>query len=224
MHRFLGGVTFTVAAVATMGVVAGPASGQQAEPPIIDIPVDTVVRGEPGTEHELATVPVDAADVGLECTVVADGTNNPSVHENTDLLVRSGDSEVTVPDVEREPGAVTEATDTIVLGPDVAVFVRLGPDEVFSGGTVVTVDCSESPTTTESTTTTTAPATTATTELATTTTMPATSETTLHNNPGPTLPNTGAGTDGLLVAAGLILLVGAGALVGSAKLRQRSHT
>jgi LPXTG-motif cell wall-anchored protein len=147
------------------------------------------------------------------------------VHPGTNLIVRSGDSEVVVPDVEREPGAVTPATGTPVLGTEITVSVQFGPDEVFSGGLVVTVDCTQTTTTTESTTTTTEPETT-TTEGASITTVQGTIENTTSTiNTTPTLPNTGSsGTDGMLVVAGLVLLVGAGALVGSAKLRQRSHS
>jgi LPXTG-motif cell wall-anchored protein len=213
MRRFLGVMTF---AVATMAVVALPASAQD-EPPVIDIPLETVARGAAGTEQELTTVPVDAEDVGQQCSVVADGTNNSSVHENTDLLVRSGESEVAVLDVEREPEAVTQASGTLVLGPEISVFVRFGPDGVFSGGVVLTVDCTQTTTTSEAPTTTVAETTTSA-AAPTTTVWDETPTTTV-----PELPNTGAGTDGLLVAAGLILLLGAGALVGSAKLRQRSH-
>lgn len=224
MHRYLGGVALAVATVVTVGVVAGPASAQEDEPPIIDIPLDTVAEGEAGTEAQLAVVDVDPDDVGKECSVVADGANNESVHEGTNLIVRSGDSEVTVPDVEREPGIVTPATGTLVLGEQVTVSVQFGPDEIFSGGLVVTVDCSESPTTTTTeSTTTTAPAN-PTTAPPTPTTATPPSNPGSSGNPSPTLPNTGAGTDAMLVVAGLILLVGAGALAGSAKLRQRSQS
>jgi LPXTG-motif cell wall-anchored protein len=220
MHRYLGGAAFAVAAVATVVVIAGPASAQD-EPPIIEIPVDTVAEGAPGTEEQLATVDVDEADVGQQCSVVADGTNNESVHPGTNLIVRSGDSEVVVPDVEREPGAVTPATGTLVLGTEVTVSVQFGPDEVFSGGLVVTVDCTQ----TTTTSTTTPSESTTTTEGASITTVQGTLETTTTSmNTTPTLPETGSsGTDGMLVVAGLVLLVGAGALVGSAKLHQRSQ-
>jgi hypothetical protein len=83
--------------------------------------------------------------VGQECSVVVEGLNNESVHPGTDLLVRSGTSEVVASDVERAPNAVTEATGTLVLGTEVTVYVRLGPDGVFSGGLVVTAECEPVP-------------------------------------------------------------------------------
>jgi hypothetical protein len=76
---------------------------------------------------------------------VAQGVNNHSVHPDTDLVVRSGDSEVVAHDIEREPDARTEAEGTLVLGPQVAIYIRLGPLEVFSGGLVVTVECTPTP-------------------------------------------------------------------------------
>ena len=89
-----------------------------------------MVRGAPGSEPLLATTPVAPADVGRQCTVVVDGENNASVHPDTDVLVRSGASEVVAPDVERAPNVDTGATGTLVLGADVSVLVRLGPDGV----------------------------------------------------------------------------------------------
>jgi hypothetical protein len=149
MRRYLGALAFAVAGV---GFASAPVWAQ--DDPGFDIPLDTVVRGEEGSVHLLATEPVAAQDVGRECEVVVVGANNPSVHPNTDLLVRSGDSEVEVLDVERAPDVITEATGTIVLDTEVSVSVRLGADEVFSGGLVMTLDCPTPPstTTTESTT------------------------------------------------------------------------
>lgn len=135
-RRLFSGVALAVVA---SGLVSAPAWAQGT--PILEIPLDTVVQGAPGSEHLLATVPVAPADVGRECTVVAEGTNNESVHPNTDLLVRSGGDEVVAFDVERAPNVITEASGTLVLGPDLSVTVRLGPDGVFSGGLVVTVEC-----------------------------------------------------------------------------------
>jgi len=217
MRRFLSVVGFAVAPVV---FVATPAWAQ-AEP-ILEIPLGTVVRGAPGSEHLLATVPVAPEDVGQECGAVVVGANNSSVHPNTDLFLRSGGSEVVALDVEREPAAVTETAGTLVLGTDVSIFVRLGADGVFSGGGLtVTLDCPPETTTTEApTTTTTVPV--ETTAESSTTVAPSTT-TSVAVTPSATLPKTGSGTDGLVVAAGVVLLVGAGALLGSAKLRRRGQ-
>lgn len=143
MRRSWGVVAFTVAGV---GFVSTPAGAQ--DHPSFDIPLDTIERGEEGSEHLLATEEVPAEDVGRECEVVAEGANNHSVHPNTDLLVRSGDSEVEMLDVEQESEGTIEATDTLVLDTEISVLVRFGPDEVFSGGLVVALDCPTPPSTT----------------------------------------------------------------------------
>ena len=78
---------------------------------------------------------------GRQCSVAAEGINQESVHPNSDLLVRSGGGEVALLDVERAPNVRTEATGTLTLGTDVSVFVRLGPDGLFLGGLVLTIDC-----------------------------------------------------------------------------------
>jgi LPXTG-motif cell wall-anchored protein len=211
MRRFLG---VMASAVAATGFAAVPAWAQ--EQAVVEIPLDTVVRGESGSEHLLATESIAPEDAGRECRVAAEGVNNESTHPNTDLVVRSGGSEVVVPDVEREPDVRTEAAETIVLGTDVSVFVRLGADGVFSGGLLVTIECGAPPSTTTTTTekpTTTTVSTTTTTAESPTTTAPA---------PAPTLPETGGDNDGLLVVAGISLLVGGAALVG-AKLAKQRH-
>jgi hypothetical protein len=124
--------------VAVAGCFSAPGSQDRI---VIEIPIDTVARGAPGTVHVLTTTPVAPEDVGRECAVAAEGTNNESVHPNTDLLVRSDTGEVVLADVERAPNVRTEATDTHTVGTEISVAVRLGPDGVFSGGLVVDLDC-----------------------------------------------------------------------------------
>jgi LPXTG-motif cell wall-anchored protein len=216
MRRFLGVMAFAVAAT---GFAAVPAYAQ--EQTAFEIPLDTVVRGAPGSEHLLATEQVAPDDQGRECSVVVEGLNNESTHPNTDVLVRSGGSEVVALDVERVPDVRTEADGTIVLGTEISAFLRLGADGVFSGGLVVTFECAkpqpttttttEKPTTTTVSTTTTVPEQPTTSESPTTTSPPA----------APTLPKTGGGSNGLLVAAGMSLLIGGAALVGAKLAKQR---
>jgi LPXTG-motif cell wall-anchored protein len=215
MRRFLGVMAFAVAA---MGFVSVPAWAQ--EQTVFEVPLDTVVRGAPGSEHLLATEQVAPEDQGRECSVVVEGLNNESTHPNTDVLVRSGGSEVVALDVERAPDVRTEADGTIVLGTEISAFVRLGSDGVFSGGLVVTVECAQPPTTT---TTTEKPTTTTVSTTTTVPEQPTTSESPTTTSPAaaPTLPKTGGDSDGLLVAAGISLLIGGAALVGAKLAKQR---
>ena len=136
MRRFL---SVVVCGVVAAGFAVAPAAAQDGT--VITVPVDTVVRGAPGSEYLVASVAVAAEDVGRQCSVAAEGINQESVHPNSDLLVRSGGGEVALLDVEREANVRTEATGTLTLGTDVSVFVRLGPDGLFSGGLVLTIDC-----------------------------------------------------------------------------------
>jgi hypothetical protein len=131
------------ALVALLAGVFGVAQAQEAQQvPTIDIPIDTVVDDAPPFEqHILATQAVDPADEGKSCEVTIIGTNQESMHPGNNLVVGSNGSSVTAFDVEREPGAITEAVGTLVLGPTVTVELFLGPDHVFSAGLVVSIDC-----------------------------------------------------------------------------------
>jgi hypothetical protein len=99
------------------------------------IPLDTVVRGDPESVHLLteAAIPIDKR--GLRCSVQS--TNNRSVHPDTDLLVSSGTSMVTLFDVERERRGTTDGDAPLTLGETATVEVQLGGDGVFSGGLFV---------------------------------------------------------------------------------------
>lgn len=125
----------------------------------INIPIDTVVRNvEAGTVVLLTDPPVEVPSelVGQECTVVAQSKNQSSVHPGNDLLVETGDSQVLIADVEAKPGATVNAIGTVVLSSEITVSLVMGPDEVFSAGVDVLVDCAPGATTTTAAPTTTA--------------------------------------------------------------------
>jgi hypothetical protein len=148
----------------------------------ITIPVETVVRAPEGSITDFEPViQVPEEYQGQECSVVAHAQNQGSVHPGNDLLVTSGSSQVVIPDVEAEPGGSVQGEGTLVLGSTIVVSLRMGPDEVFSAGFDVVVDCQpdETTTTTIEVTTTTTPATTTTTAEGTTTTVPAITSTTI---------------------------------------------
>lgn len=130
----------------------------------LEIPVDTVVRGDEGDVVELVTVPVEADEVGMVCDITVVGENNPSLHPNSDLIITSNGASFEVPDVEAEvEGTTRGGVEGVVLGEQVMVEVRLGQDGVFSGGMVLTSECAPPEVApTEATTTTTTVATTTT--------------------------------------------------------------
>lgn len=144
--------------VVAMLAVPTAASMALAETMTIDIPLTTVIKDEPNTEHVLATMDVPPELVGATCDVVAIATNQQSVHPGNDLIVSSDDSSVRLVDVERAPGVVTEADGQLILSDVVTVTLFLGNDEdgrgTFSAGMTVEITCQPAPTTTTTTSTT----------------------------------------------------------------------
>ena len=107
---------------------------------IVEVPIDTVVRGEPGEVKLIdppGVVAVPADKVGVQCSVHETSQNNTSVHPNNDLIVTSGGDSVTLFDVESGSGVRVDGDGLLTLGETVQVEVRLGGDGVFSGGFIV---------------------------------------------------------------------------------------
>ncbi|MDY7103356.1 MAG: hypothetical protein S0880_19405 [Actinomycetota bacterium] len=100
-----------------------------------------------GSETELATVDVPAEVQGASCEGEAQADNQSSVHPNNDLIIRTGDVEAIIEDVEDEPGKNSVTAGSVVLGETISVSLRMGVDEVFSGGIVVSIDCTTPPAT-----------------------------------------------------------------------------
>lgn len=209
------------------------------------IPIDQVVRGQSGEEHLLVEVPLDEDMFGLSCPVHAVSDNQESVHPDSDLIIRSGASEVVLEDVESEAFVHITAEGNLTLAETVSVWVRLGPDRVFSGGLTVTIACSAATTTTEvsgtsvtnqpSTTggtgpSTTAPATTTSTGDVVGTSVATTTETvggivvTNPNNPQvpSTLPFTGVSESSLAILALVVTGIGGFALVATRRTEDRT--
>ena len=219
--------------LASIVFVVAPAVGAVTQGFEITIPVTTVERGLEGSVIELATEDVPEEFAGQECNVVAQSENQESVHEGNDLIVESGGSQVLLPDVEAEPGGTVSGLGQLVLGQTIVVSLIMGPDEVFSAGIDVIVDCTPRETTTTTTVpeeTTTVPPTTvppSTVPPALTTTIPDEVQSTSITAPPTTppvevsptdqLPFTGAesGTPALLALA----LIGIGALALAASRR-----
>ena len=116
----------------------------------ITVPIDTFVDEPFGSVTPLATVQTGGL-AGRTCDVVAVGINQESVHPNNDLIAASGTS-VTMYDVEREPGAVTPASGTILLSDTIVISVKIGNRDsgqesdgtwygFFSGGMNIEFDC-----------------------------------------------------------------------------------
>lgn len=184
----------------------------------IVIPVTTVVHAGDGSITELANQVTPEEFVGHECVVIAKSENQGSVHSGNDLIIASGSDSVTAHDVEAEPLGTVEANGTLVLGLSIVISLDMGPDEVFSAGIDVKLDCTPpTPPTTEATispTSITSPPTTAEVLPTSITSAPPTTE---EIDAVDTLPFTGveSGTPALLALA--LIGIGALALVATRK-------
>ena len=107
----------------------------------ISIPITTIVRAPEGSETILASVDVDDGLVGELCAVSAVSENPDSVHPNNDLVVSTGRTAVLLPDVESQPNGMVVANGILELGAQITVTLVMGPDEVFSAGIAVSVEC-----------------------------------------------------------------------------------
>jgi hypothetical protein len=127
-----------VASLATVAFAA-PAAASDAD---LAIATGTrIVSGVPaGGEVGLTEVAAGPLE-GRTCDVLAARRGDGPVHGGNDLLVRSGTGELVLADVEREPGATTQGADPIELGPVVAISLRMGPDEQFTGDLLVELSC-----------------------------------------------------------------------------------
>jgi hypothetical protein len=172
---------FLALAVLALVVGATPALAQ-AEPDIVIIDIDRVVRGQPGEIFQVGSAAVEPELVGATCSGTAQTENNSSRHPNTDLIITTGSDSSVIQDFERDPGMTTTTDETLVLGETVTASVRLGADGISSASVIITLVCTPPPTTTTTppTTTTTAPPST------TTTTQPSTTSTTGQVSPSTT--------------------------------------
>lgn len=208
-------VALVSSAFALAAFMATPASAQE----VISIPVEGIIYGEEGSVHALEPVAVPEQFVGSACDGAAATDNNGSVHPDTDLIISTGGTTVTIENVETKPGEGHEIKGQISLGETVDVSVRLGADGVTSGGFVISFTCAPLVPPTVAPTTTAAPVPTTAPEPSGPTTVPESTTTVAAEvaattapppaGPSATLPVTGTSTT-YLVASGGFALLGAG--------------
>jgi hypothetical protein len=203
--RIVVSVTILLAAVA---LGASPASAAD-----LTLPAGTVIEAAEGSLVELGRVPVDTDRAGPRCTWEASVTNQESVHPGNDILVVSGDSTLVLSDIEASAGKVTSNSGSVYLVDEVVVLLRMGPDEIFSGGLDLTIrydSCQPEPPTTPSTAP--EPEGPVTVDVTTSTVAPGVAVTTAPPPAGPTtLPVSGPSSLVLTIGVGLGLIA-AGAL------------
>ena len=121
---------------------------------IISIPVDSVLRAPANSLTLVASAPVPGEFVGVACIAEVEVDNQQSEHDGNDLIVASGSTSGVVENFESEAFGVRTVEIPLTLGSTVDVSLRMGPDEISSGGVFLTVDCTQSvPPTTEPPTT-----------------------------------------------------------------------
>jgi hypothetical protein len=131
---------FGISYAGSFGLQRGDAAGIEYS---LSIPLSTVITAASGSVTQLASRTVASENVGLVCGLQAIAKNQGSVHPNNDLIVRSGTSSVTIPNVERASGVNTEGNGTLTLGNTIVVELKMGPDRIFSAGLDVMLDCKE---------------------------------------------------------------------------------
>jgi LPXTG-motif cell wall-anchored protein len=136
------------------------------------------------------------------------------------VIVSSGGATVELDDVESVAFGVTTATLPLPLGSTIEVSLRLGPDEIYSGGLLVTIDCPlVGPDTTA--TDTTSPDTTSPDTTSPDTTSPDTTSprgvSSGEQTQSPTLPATGPDDTVWATIAAMALLAVGGSLVALAR-------
>ncbi len=102
---------------------------------------DRILYGEEGSTVQLAEIAVETDRVGASCTLRVHTENQYSVHPGNDLVVTTGGTQSVIEDVEAEPDADADLSAAIVLGPELLVELRFGPDQVSSMGFDLSVDC-----------------------------------------------------------------------------------
>lgn len=113
---------------------------------VIEIPIhEAYASGDVGSSVGMGSVDVAAELVGRSCDVVANVTNQESVHPGNTLVVSSGDSSVSIGGIEDEAGAMTADAGTITLGSTISAAVVLGDDGATSLGSSLTVTCEALP-------------------------------------------------------------------------------
>lgn len=188
----------------------------------ISIDTNTIVRANEGSITQVASVDVAAEAIGQKCTAVSQAQNPGSEHPNNDFLVDSGSSQIVIPDVEAVSGGSSNGIGVLDLGSQVTVSLRMGSDEVFSGGFDVILTCETVETTTTTTveTTTTIVAETTTTAEVIATTVTTTGETTSTSTPDEVLgtevlPFTGAEANSTILVASVLGILGALLVIAS---------
>ena len=110
---------------------------------IISIPIDSVLRAPENSVTLVASAPVPGDFQGVACVAAVEVDNQQSEHDGNDLIVASGGTSGLIEDFESEAFGVRTVEIPLTLGSTVDVSLRMGPDEISSGGVFITIDCTQ---------------------------------------------------------------------------------
>jgi len=147
MHAHLAALFHKVVAVAaaTTGLVLVSAGAASADQIVIEVPQQSVSALPRGTLYLLAERGVAREHQGLVCSGQIAAQNNASIHPGNHLRVSTGTSEVVLNDVEGSANKITPLATPITLGSLIRIHLIMGPDEWFSGGLLLELQCEMAP-------------------------------------------------------------------------------
>lgn len=105
--------------------------------------ISRIASGRNGSEVKVGETTVPADVVGQTCSVSFMSGNSESVHKDNHLIIRSGDAQATLEDVEAEVGAEFENAASLTVTDTIEFFIQLGPDSVTSIDADISLNCAE---------------------------------------------------------------------------------
>src|SRR5262245_29288021 len=174
----------------------------------------TTEEATTSTTEEETTSTTEEATTSTTEEETTSTTEGPTTSTTEEATTSTTEHETTTSTTEKPTTSTTEEETTSTTEDDTTSTTE---EETTS-----TTEEETTSTTEEETTSTTEGSTTSSTEGSSTTAVaPSSTSTSMMGTPPGELPKTGGGSQGLLIAAGIIMLLGGGALLGSAKLSER---
>ena len=151
MSRLMSGGRWRVVSrrAAILGAVAivtlpwGSAKAQDAD---LSVPLTDQIDVGTAQGEVVELTRVSSGDLaGATCSVTATRGDRDGAHPDNNLLLTSGDAELELDDVDREPNAVTTVDEPMRLDATVVIELEMGPAEEYSGDVELTFDCDPPP-------------------------------------------------------------------------------
>jgi len=118
-------------------VVALPAEAGEE----ISVVPNSVIHGEVGSVHVVASQEVPSELVGKPCDLRVTAKNGGSVHPGNAVMVSTGASDVTVAKIEEASDESVTHVQRVTMGDSLTVSIQLGQDGTSSLGFTVGFEC-----------------------------------------------------------------------------------